>query len=77
MTAKENVNFGTRNERAGKAVSKAKSKLVLQYTKDLKFIAEYQSTIEAERQTGIASSSISRCCNGILKSAGGSVWRYV
>ena len=76
MTAKENNNYGTRNERAGKANSKMQSKPVLQYTKDGKLIAEYPSTIEAERQTRIACSGISRCCRGNRKSAGGSIWKY-
>ena len=52
-----------------------KSKIVLQ-TKNDKIIAEFYGCNEAERKTGIASQSISACCLGKLKSAGGYQWRY-
>lgn len=52
------------------------SKPVFQYTKDLEFIAEYPSTHEAERQTGIRSGNIVACCNGKYNYAGGFVWIY-
>ena len=38
---------------------------------------QYPSTKEAERQTGIANSHISACCNGERKTAGGYHWRKV
>lgn len=37
----------------------------------------YYSASEAQRQTGIDSSSIRKCCKGIAKSAGGFRWRYL
>lgn len=37
----------------------------------------FSSTMEAQRQTGIASGSISKVCNGKLKTAGGYHWEYV
>ena len=37
----------------------------------------YSSAKEAERMTGIDSSSIGRCCNGIRKSAGGCKWQWL
>ena len=37
----------------------------------------YESTREAARQTGIAQSSISQCCNGKLKTAAGFHWQYI
>lgn len=52
------------------------SKSVLQYTKELEFVAEYPSMNEAERQTGIAYTSICACCKGKRKSAGGYIWMY-
>jgi hypothetical protein len=52
------------------------SKPVYQYTKNMTFINEYPCTWEASRQTGVNESSISRCCRGERKSAGGYVWRY-
>ena len=88
VTAKENNNYGTRTERAAKALinnpklSKALinnpklSKAVLQYTKDGKLIAEYPSSKEAARQTRINRGNISSCCRGKIKSAGGYVWDY-
>lgn len=67
-----NHDYGTHNQRVGEALSKP----VLQFDKSGNFIAEYPSTAEAERQTGIAHQSISSCCNGKRKSAGGFVWEY-
>ena len=52
------------------------SKKILQFTKSGEFIREWPSMREAERELGIARSSISCCCNGIRKSAGGYVWKY-
>ena len=42
----------------------------------LELLATFPSTMEAERITGIANQSISACCLGKLKSAGGYVWKY-
>lgn len=59
-----------------------KSKPILQYTLDGEFVAEYPSTREAERQTGIKQTNISNCCIGAIrkgykcKSAGGFIWKY-
>lgn len=54
------------------------SKSVLQYTKDLEFVAEYFGIREASRQTGINNSHIGDCCNKIKnrKSAGGYIWIF-
>ena len=51
-------------------------KPVVQYTLDGEFVAEYESTSEAGRQTGIPQTNISSCCIGKLKTAGGSIWKY-
>lgn len=40
------------------------------------FIESYHSTRQAERETGVDNSSISRCCNGKSLTAGGYVWKY-
>jgi len=37
---------------------------------------EFDSTKEAERQTGVNITSISLCCNGKRKTAGGLIWKY-
>lgn len=78
MTHKENQNYGTRNERSARArINNPKiSKPVLQLAKDGKIVAEYPSTHEAERQTGIDSRHISKCCKGEYKTSGGYVWKY-
>lgn len=44
--------------------------------KNGKIITEFYGTQEAQRQTGIQQSSISLCCNGKRKSAGGYQWKY-
>lgn len=59
-----------------KAIGEASSKKVLQFTKSGEFIREWPSTREAERELGIAQSSICKCCNSERKSAGGYVWKY-
>ena len=52
------------------------SKKILQFTKSGEFIREWPSVREAERELGIARSSICSCCNEKLKSAGGFIWQY-
>ena len=52
------------------------SKPVLQFSKDGKFIAEYPSAHEAERQTGCNNQNICACCKGTRKSTGGYIWKY-
>ena len=49
---------------------------ILQFSKDGEFIAEYTSTMEAERQIGCHHAHISKCCKGKIKSCGGYIWRY-
>ena len=49
---------------------------VLHYTWDLKFVAEYESTREAERRTGIDHRKIIKCCKGIYYQTNGYIWVY-
>lgn len=49
---------------------------VVQYTIGLEYVAKYESTREAERQTNIGHCKIISCCKGKRKSAGGFIWRY-
>ena len=69
-----------KSEAHKKAMSEAlrgvNAKKILQFTKSGEFIKEWPSLNEAERELGIAHSSISGCCNGKLKTAGGYVWKY-
>ena len=78
MTPKENTNWGTRNERAGKVLKNRKdqSKSVLQYDLQDNFVKEYPSARQAERETGFAQRHICECCKGKLKTAYGYKWKY-
>ena len=49
---------------------------VSQYTKDCVFVAHYRSSKEAYRVTGINNATISKCCKGLLKSAGKFIWKF-
>ena len=51
-------------------------KPVLQYTLDGKFVAEYTSTMDAERKTGCKHSNISKVCRGVNKYHNGFIWKY-
>ena len=59
-----------------KSSVKSRSKPVLQYTLEGEFIKEWPSQAEASRQTGIHYGTISNCCVGRGKTAGGFIWRY-
>lgn len=48
----------------------------LQFSKDNQLLAVYDSTAEAERQTGIRQRGIQNCARGERKSYGGFVWKY-
>lgn len=65
-TQKENLEY---SGNTAKATNKRK-KPIMQLNKNGDFIAEFESSYEAERKTGIAQSHISNCCNGRGKSAG-------
>ena len=54
------------------------SKRVAQYDKQtLELIEIWDSMHDVTRELGIAQQSISACCKGNRKSAGGFIWRYV
>lgn len=67
-----NINYGTRNERVGKALSKP----VFQYTKDGTLVKSYPSGMDAMRRTGYSNANIAFCCNGRYKQAYGYLWSY-
>jgi len=51
--------------------------VVLMYDKnDGHLVGEYDNAAAAARETGIDYGSIRECCAGIVKSAGGYVWRW-
>ena len=49
---------------------------VSQYTKEGVYIASYDSSLEAQRKTGVHNSHIVLCCKGERKSAGGFKWAF-
>lgn len=77
-TYKYNSNYGTLPKRISeKHINRPEySKPVLQFTKQGEFIKEYPSAHEVQRQIGIHNYSISACCRGIYKTAGGFIWKY-
>lgn len=56
--------------------SESRYKVVYQFDKEGKLIKKWNSVDEIETQLGINHSSISSCCNGKLKSAGGYLWSF-
>lgn len=70
-SAKYNINYGTRTERAVNKISIP----VSQYDLQGNLINTYKSTREADRQTGIAQQNISKCMRGERYTAGGYVWK--
>ena len=53
-----------------------KQRKVTQLTPNGKVLQVFESCEDAYRKTGVCSSNISRCANGVRKTAGGYVWRY-
>lgn len=49
---------------------------VAQFSQDGRFIRAYQTAREAERETGVDHTVISRCCKNKQKTAGGFCWKY-
>lgn len=71
VSRKYNCNFGTRNARVGKALSKQVGAF-----KDGKLVMIFQSTKEAERN-GFHHSAVGKCCNGKLPHYKGFEWRFI
>jgi hypothetical protein len=71
LTRKENINYGNRNKRVAKALSKPVGAF-----KNEELIMIFPSTNEAQRQ-GYKSGRISECCRGIRKSHKGYTWKYI
>lgn len=67
-----NINHGTNLLRS----AQKRRKPVLQFEKGGEYIAEFSSTIEAEKETGVWHNNISKVCKGKAKTAGGFIWRY-
>ena len=70
--------FGDNKDNIGRCIiTHVLGHRVKQYTKNGDFVAEFKSYIDAERNTGVANASISACCNGKRKSAGGFKWERI
>lgn len=78
MTAKENINWGTRNKRSAehRINHPKRSKWVIKLTKDNEILHFYPSVGQAFRETGIEYSNIAACCRGKRPYAGGFIWKY-
>lgn len=77
MTAKENINWGTRNVRSSKKhINGKKSKSVLQYDLQDNFIKEFPSLMQVYRELGFNQAHICSCCKGRYKQAYGYIWKY-
>lgn len=77
-SGKQNCNHGGHCQRIAirQTNNPSRSISVNQFDRDGKFMKQYPSTREAERQTGIACEQISRCCKGKNLHAGGYRWKY-
>lgn len=51
-------------------------KSIEQYSKDMKYIKEWESIKQASITLGISNNNISSCCSGKLGTAGGYIWKY-
>lgn len=76
MTHKDNLNYGSRAEKArmkmqGKNSSRSKKVRCIEKN------VIYEALREAERQLGIPATNISKACKGKIKTAGGYHWEYV
>lgn len=86
VTAKENINYGTHNERMAKTLKSRKrsqetiekmSIPIVQLTKTGDYIATYQGARHIGRDLGFHQSNITQCCKGKLKTANGYKWMYL
>lgn len=72
LSHKQNINYGSRNERS----AKSQSKQVGAFNRNGELVIAFQSTMEAERN-GFFHSAVSKCCNGKLPHYKGFEWRYI
>lgn len=72
VTASQNINHATRNER----VAKANSKTCYQFDLNGNLIKVWQSATVAARELGFCRVNICKCCNGKRKTHMGFKWSY-
>ena len=77
ISHKENLNYGSRNSRASKALTNnPKISRPVGAFKDGKLVITFPSTMEAGRQ-GFNQGNVAACCNGKLKTHKGFEWKYL
>lgn len=74
MTWEQNNRKGNHYQKNG--LNRKNSIAVNQYTLDGDFLTSFHSLMEAERQTGVSNTSISRVCRNLAHTAGGFKWEY-
>lgn len=75
---KNKNNLNKLNEISINALTTSHNKYaVVQLDKNMKYIADYSSILEASKNTKIDRKSITYTCKGIYKQAGGYIWCYV
>lgn len=73
---KYNINYGSRNERTAKTLSKSLSKPILQFSKTGEFIKRWDGLRQVERELGVKNNNITHCLKGRSKTAGDYKWGY-
>ncbi len=77
VTRAQNSNHGHHNERLKRSTTNSHGKAVVMIDRETgKLLQEFITCSEAARRTGIRKGSISKCCLGFQKTAGGFVWKY-
>lgn len=77
VTSKENINHGTRNERAGKAISKSNSIPIIATNIKTGESTEFYGARECARQLGLQHPSITAALKGRLTQTGGYTFKYM
>ena len=75
-TCADNCNYGTRNDRVAKALTKKYGVPVYQFSLDGEFINRYDSLSDAGRKTNLSPSSIRHACRGEREDVGGFMWAF-
>lgn len=71
-TRKYNDNYGNRNNKIAKKLSKK----IDQFDINGNYIKTWDSSVSIERETELDQSNICLCCKGKRKSVGGYIWKY-
>ncbi len=71
-----NISSHVRRSRAAKKEARNRCIPVIQYDKNMNFIASYDSIQEAALINNIDNGDIGKVCKGRRKTAGGYIWRY-